>query len=105
MLHVNVLDRWALMALSGEFDILNSDNIRATVSDLIDGGVTEVTADLSEVTFADASSLNALLAAAPHLATVDGRLTLLGASRLRHTDMEATALTTIWPSRRLSTGR
>ena len=25
MLHVTVLDRWALIALSGEFDILNSD--------------------------------------------------------------------------------
>ena len=51
VLHVTVLERWALMALSGEFDFLNSHRIASTVSDLVDQGVIEVTVDLSDVSF------------------------------------------------------
>lgn len=92
MIEVSVTGAWALVELSGEFDLMNADEIRSVVADLAEQAVTDVTVDLSGVTLMGAAGLHSLEAAGGLMEDIGGRLLLLGASGQIRRVFEATGI-------------
>jgi anti-anti-sigma factor len=93
MIAVTAFGAWALVELSGEFDVLNAEEIRCVVADLVAQTVTDVTIDMSAVTLLGAAGLNALVAANALIEGVKGRLVILGATGQTCKLFEVTGLT------------
>ncbi|MCU1488609.1 MAG: putative sensor protein [Acidimicrobiaceae bacterium] len=74
----SVTGPWALVTLSGEFDAANSSTILAEVAELVARGASDVTLDMSTLTFIDASGINALMAVHHLIANTAGRMLLIG---------------------------
>jgi len=66
--------------LDGEVDLVHAANIAAVVEELVQQAVTEVTADLSQLTFIDASGINALVRSNQMVSAVNGRMVIIGAN-------------------------
>lgn len=94
MIEVSVVGAWARVALSGEFDLINADEIHAVVADLLGQAVTDVTVDLTRVTMMGAAGLHALEHAADLIDGVDGRMVLMGATARTRRVFEITGLAT-----------
>ena len=54
MIEATAIGGWGLLALDGEVDLANAANVAAVVEELVQQAVTEVTADLTQLTFMDA---------------------------------------------------
>jgi anti-anti-sigma factor len=81
VIEICVTGRLAVVALSGEFDLANSVEIRDAAVESISQGVTDVTVDLTGVTFFDVTAIDALVVASHLLSAVDGRMVVIGADR------------------------
>ncbi len=51
-----------VVSLSGEIDVANSVQVRSALSRLVDAGATNLTVDLTDVTFIDSSGLGVFVA-------------------------------------------
>jgi anti-anti-sigma factor len=80
LIEVTVVGGWGLAALGGEFDLANAAQIGSVVEHLIGQAVTELTADLSRVTFLDASTIRELVTCNERLSGVNGRMVVVGAT-------------------------
>ncbi|SHF72063.1 anti-sigma B factor antagonist [Jatrophihabitans endophyticus] len=80
-------DAWrAAVALEGELDIANADEVRAVLVDHLDAGRRVLRVDASGVTFADAAALGMLVDAHQRCRERHGTMILVGSSaRLRRT--------------------
>ncbi|MEW2417895.1 STAS domain-containing protein [Streptomyces sp. NPDC046866] len=67
---------WAVIALSGEFDLATAPAVRARALELIANGHPDLVVDLSGVTFCDSSGLGALIGIWRCAENADGSLTL-----------------------------
>jgi anti-anti-sigma factor len=87
----------AFVVLSGEFDLLNSGEIRTAMVDLSVAGVTDVAVDLSDVAFFDVTAINALVAAHNALTRGGARMVVLGLTPLTARLVTATHLDQFLP--------
>lgn len=98
MIDVTAIGSWALIDLAGEFDLNNAEGVRSVTVDLLDQGVTDVSVDLSQVSFMGAAALNALHAAHQAVETAaDARLIIVGASSFARRLFTMTRLEQILP--------
>jgi anti-anti-sigma factor len=108
VIEVSLVGKWALVVLSGEFDVSNAAEIVAVAADLADDLVAEVTVDLSGVTFIGAAGITALVQAEDRVAAGGGRLAVVGATptTLRAFDLAevGAALTVVAPPDRSAGG-
>ena len=75
------LDDLSIVVLRGEIDMSSAPAIGATVDARRRAGCTELTLDLSDVTFMDSQGLNELIKAHKALTSAGGGLTLRAPSR------------------------
>jgi anti-anti-sigma factor len=80
MVSVFVVGGWALLTLGGEFDLANASEIEAVGAQLVEQGITDLTIDLSDVSFMDVAGGEAVLHVQSLMKRVGGRLVLIGAS-------------------------
>lgn len=73
---VEQADGAAVALLSGDLDIVTSDEVRRDLTDLIDAGHRALALDLSEVGFVDSSGLGVLVALHRHAGARGGELTV-----------------------------
>jgi anti-sigma B factor antagonist len=72
-------DTTASARLSGDLDIVTSDEVKRALVGLVDGGQTELTLDLADVGFVDSSGLGVLVALHRHAEAHDGRFVVRSA--------------------------
>jgi anti-sigma B factor antagonist len=70
-----------LIDLRGEVDIYTAPRLKERLLELLDGGVTGVVVDLSDVTFIDSTALGVLIGGVRRLHEVEGRMALVVATR------------------------
>ena len=69
-------DGHTVVAVSGEVDAASADTLRATITEVIDGGQGTVVVDMSEVSFIDSSGLRVLIAGYKAAAAASGVLSV-----------------------------
>ena len=92
MISVVVVGGWALIGLAGEFDLANSNEIVAVGSQLANEGVTDVTVDLTAVTYLAAAGCNALIAVHDTMRAAGNRMVLIGAAAATRRVLRLTGL-------------
>lgn len=86
-------DDWhANIALHGEFDLSNADELRAELGRHIDAGRRVIRADASAVTFVDSTALGALLEASARCRSAQGVLILTNVPARLHRLIKVTGL-------------
>ena len=82
----------ARLAASGEVDSSSAPTLRARLDEVLDRGVTDLTIDLTEVTFLDSAGLCVLAAAHRRAVRTDVHLRVLASSRAVTRPMQITGL-------------
>jgi anti-sigma B factor antagonist len=80
------------LAASGEVDSSSAPTLRTCLDEVLDKGVTDLTVDLTGVTFLDSAGLCVLAAAHRRAVRSDVRLTVLASSRAVIRPMQITGL-------------
>ena len=78
-LNLEVVDRspgFATARVSGDLDIVTSENVKRELAGLVDSGHDSLVLDLSEVGFVDSSGLGALVALHRHAESQGGRFSV-----------------------------
>ncbi|MDO0927212.1 STAS domain-containing protein [Streptomyces sp. TG1A-8] len=70
-------DRWAVLHVSGELDLVTSPVLRQRVHDVVAEGHHDLVLDLSDVFFCDSSGVGVLVAARRLIRSCQGRLRLI----------------------------
>ena len=83
----------ARVAASGELDMHSAPELSDVIDAYIDAGVTEVSLDLSGITFLDSTGLSAFLAAHQRLESEGGKLVLEGPGAIITRMFDLTGLT------------
>jgi anti-sigma B factor antagonist len=81
MISVTGMAALGFVTLTGDFDVVDSEELQAAARELIGVGVADLTVDLSHVTFLAAAGLDALVAVDQQFERVGGRMILVGANR------------------------
>lgn len=77
-------DGWAIVAVSGEVDVVTSPSIRSEVVNLVTSGSIDVVLDLARVDFIDSFGLGVLVGALKRVNSHGGRLRIvIGERRVR----------------------
>lgn len=97
MINIVVAGGWALIGLAGEFDIANSTEIVSAGAQLVNQGATDLTIDLTRVTFMGAAGCNALLAAHNSTLAAGSRMVILGATVFTRRVFHITGLDQVLP--------
>jgi anti-sigma B factor antagonist len=74
-------DAVAVIALSGEVDIYTAPQFKERMLELLDGGVTNLVVDLSQVTFIDSTALGVLIGGVRRVNSAGGAMALVVVSR------------------------
>lgn len=80
VIRMQAYPHFTVVRLDGELDIASGDAFARQLFDLMDRGVVHLVADLSRLTFCDASGLGSLVKIRNRLANRDGWLRLAGPS-------------------------
>jgi anti-sigma B factor antagonist len=67
----------AVVTVQGEADLHTAHELRAAITDAIDGGATSLVVDLSATTFVDSMTLGVLLGAVKRLRPMGGRVAVV----------------------------
>src|SRR2546429_5146035 len=78
-LEIRITERhgWAVLVVSGEFDVLTAPRVRAHLRDLLDARSRQVVVDLEGVDFLDSSGLGALVAGLKLARRRDGEMRIV----------------------------
>jgi anti-sigma B factor antagonist len=74
-------DAVAVIALSGEVDIYTAPQFKERMLELLDGGVTNLVIDLSQVSFIDSTALGVLIGGVRRVNSAGGTMALVVVSR------------------------
>jgi anti-anti-sigma factor len=97
MADVTVIGSWALVIMTGEYDLVNAEQIETIGGQLVGQGVTDVTLDLSGITFMGLAAVNALIAVHDLVSSVRGRMVIVGAAGPARLPFTATGLDHVLP--------
>ena len=87
------------MAVRGEIDLFTAPELKATLTDAIEGGKSRIVVDLTETTFLDSTALGVLIGAVKRLRSRDGRLTIVNVDQNIAKTFEITGLDQIFTIR------
>lgn len=85
----------ATVSIRGELDVYTAPQLRTRLHELFDGGVSEITLDLADLSFIDSSGLGVIVGALKRLRERDGNLVLRAPSRSTSKVLEITGLSRI----------
>jgi anti-sigma B factor antagonist len=84
--------RVAVLSLDGRLNMVSAPQLKATITDSVAAGRTQVVVDLSAVTFMDSSGLGALIAGLKAARQASGDLRMTGANEQVRTVLKLTNL-------------
>jgi anti-sigma B factor antagonist len=82
----------ALLRLDGRLNMVSAANLKAAVTEAVDGGSTRVVVDLADVAFMDSSGLGALIAGLKKARQEGGDLRITGVTQQVATVLQLTNL-------------
>jgi anti-anti-sigma factor len=97
LIEVTRHDGRAVVQVCGELDLNTAPQLRDALTELLDGGATELIVDLSGVSFLDSSGINVLIRAAKRLSDGGGTLRLRSPSSQARNVLEMTGLLEAMP--------
>lgn len=86
----------ALVTIGGEIDVASVSSLRRCFTQCMDEGCTDITLEMSGVSFMDSSGIAALLMLNHELEELDGALTLSNPSRAVMKVLDITALSSLF---------
>jgi anti-anti-sigma factor len=86
----------AVVGVTGEIDLSSVGALNACLRKCIDEGCTDITLDMSGITFMDSSGIASLLKTKQHLDEASGNLTLSNPSQSVRKLLDLTALSSIF---------
>lgn len=88
-----------VIAVAGEVDLYTAPDVKATLTEVIEGGATGVVMDLSATTFLDSTGLGVLIGGLKRLRSRDGALAIVNVDESIARTFEITGLDQIFTIR------